>query len=105
MTVSFDICRIFVNRSLHLEKIKFFGFDMDYTLAEYKSPEYEVRRTLGLSHLLDLKFDKSKKKFSFTNYNPILIFNDAVFLSSDSGVSVAARASRLSRLPRAAPRV
>jgi len=34
--------RIFVNRSLHLEKIKFFGFDMDYTLAEYKSPEYEI---------------------------------------------------------------
>ena len=25
--------RIFVNRSLYLEKIKFFGFDMDYTLA------------------------------------------------------------------------
>ena len=25
--------RVFVNRSLHLEKIKFFGFDMDYTLA------------------------------------------------------------------------
>merc|ERR1719244_1545979 len=36
--------RIFVNRSLTLEKIKFYGFDMDYTLAEYKSPEYE---TLG----------------------------------------------------------
>jgi len=35
-------CRIFVNRSLHMEKIKFFGFDMDYTLAEYKSPQYEV---------------------------------------------------------------
>ena len=33
-----------MNRSLHLEKIKFFGFDMDYTLAEYKSPEYEVCR-------------------------------------------------------------
>ncbi|KAF2884329.1 hypothetical protein ILUMI_21848 [Ignelater luminosus] len=33
--------RIFVNRSLHLENIKFYGFDMDYTLAEYKSPEYE----------------------------------------------------------------
>lgn len=27
------IFRVFVNRSLHLEKIKFFGFDMDYTLA------------------------------------------------------------------------
>jgi len=25
--------RIFVNRSLSLENIKFFGFDMDYTLA------------------------------------------------------------------------
>ena len=33
--------RIFVNRSLRLDKIKFYGFDMDYTLAEYKSPEYE----------------------------------------------------------------
>ncbi|XP_073998486.1 5' nucleotidase B isoform X2 [Rhodnius prolixus] len=33
--------RIFVNRSLHLENIKFYGFDMDYTLAEYKSPHYE----------------------------------------------------------------
>ena len=27
------IHRIFVNRSLHLENIKFYGFDMDYTLA------------------------------------------------------------------------
>ena len=25
--------RVFVNRSLHMKKIKFFGFDMDYTLA------------------------------------------------------------------------
>nr|XP_020635753.1 5'-nucleotidase domain-containing protein 4 isoform X4 [Pogona vitticeps] len=33
--------RIFVNRSLELEKIKCFGFDMDYTLAMYKSPDYE----------------------------------------------------------------
>ncbi|XP_044273371.1 cytosolic purine 5'-nucleotidase-like isoform X2 [Varanus komodoensis] len=33
--------RIFVNRSLALEKIKCFGFDMDYTLAMYKSPDYE----------------------------------------------------------------
>jgi len=33
--------RIFVNRSLALEKIKFYGFDMDYTLAEYKAQEYE----------------------------------------------------------------
>ncbi len=26
-----------------MEKIKFFGFDMDYTLAEYKAPQYEVK--------------------------------------------------------------
>uniref|UniRef100_A0A3P8WHT1 5'-nucleotidase, cytosolic II, like 1 n=1 Tax=Cynoglossus semilaevis TaxID=244447 RepID=A0A3P8WHT1_CYNSE len=32
---------IFVNRSLTLEDIKCYGFDMDYTLAIYKSPEYE----------------------------------------------------------------
>lgn len=38
--------RIFVNRSLHLENVKFYGFDMDYTLAEYKSPQYE---TLGFN--------------------------------------------------------
>ena len=25
-----------------MEKIKFFGFDMDYTLAEYKSPQFEI---------------------------------------------------------------
>lgn len=28
-----------------MEKIKFFGFDMDYTLAAYKEPEYEVTNT------------------------------------------------------------
>lgn len=33
--------RVFVNRSLYLERVKFFGFDMDYTLAVYKSPDYE----------------------------------------------------------------
>uniref|UniRef100_A0A8C4NB48 5'-nucleotidase, cytosolic IIa n=1 Tax=Eptatretus burgeri TaxID=7764 RepID=A0A8C4NB48_EPTBU len=34
--------RVFVNRSLSMEKIKCFGFDMDYTLAVYKSPEFEA---------------------------------------------------------------
>ncbi|KAK2714156.1 cytosolic purine 5'-nucleotidase-like isoform X2 [Artemia franciscana] len=34
--------RIFVNRSLHLEKIQFYGFDMDYTLAEYIAPDLDV---------------------------------------------------------------
>ncbi|XP_072311472.1 5'-nucleotidase, cytosolic II, like 1 [Eucyclogobius newberryi] len=33
--------KIFVNRSLTLENIKCYGFDMDYTLAIYKSPDFE----------------------------------------------------------------
>ncbi|KAM4635564.1 5'-nucleotidase, cytosolic II, like 1 [Polymixia lowei] len=32
---------VFVNRSLTLENIKCYGFDMDYTMAMYKSPDYE----------------------------------------------------------------
>lgn len=37
--------RIFVNRSLHLENVKFYGFDMDYTLAGMYSMilEYEFK--------------------------------------------------------------
>ncbi|KAF7700827.1 5'-nucleotidase, cytosolic II, like 1 [Silurus meridionalis] len=42
--------RVFVNKSVTLEKIKCFGFDMDYTLAVYKSPEYEG---LGFEMLRD----------------------------------------------------
>uniref|UniRef100_A0A8C0HBZ1 5'-nucleotidase domain containing 4 n=1 Tax=Chelonoidis abingdonii TaxID=106734 RepID=A0A8C0HBZ1_CHEAB len=41
---------IFVNRSLAPEKIRCFGFDMDYTLAIYKSPDYEE---LAFELLLD----------------------------------------------------
>ncbi len=33
--------RIFVNRSVNFERIKYIGFDMDYTLAVYKSPAFE----------------------------------------------------------------
>uniref|UniRef100_A0A673X159 5'-nucleotidase, cytosolic II, like 1 n=1 Tax=Salmo trutta TaxID=8032 RepID=A0A673X159_SALTR len=46
---SFDY-RVFVNRSVPLENIKCYGFDMDYTLAEYKSPDYE---DLGFELLRD----------------------------------------------------
>ncbi|KAM6431997.1 cytosolic purine 5'-nucleotidase-like isoform 1-T1 [Liasis olivaceus] len=59
--------RIFVNRSLALEKIKCFGFDMDYTLAMYKSPDYEelafkllLERlvSIGYPHeILEYKYD------------------------------------------------
>ncbi|XP_054467968.1 5'-nucleotidase, cytosolic II, like 1 isoform X2 [Anoplopoma fimbria] len=32
---------VFVNRSVTLENIQCYGFDMDYTMAMYKSPDYE----------------------------------------------------------------
>ncbi|XP_041885500.1 cytosolic purine 5'-nucleotidase-like [Corvus kubaryi] len=49
--------RIFVNRSLALEKIKCFGFDMDYTLAVYKSPDYEeLAFNLLLEHLVAIGY-------------------------------------------------
>ncbi|XP_067340786.1 5'-nucleotidase, cytosolic II, like 1 isoform X2 [Channa argus] len=42
--------KVFVNRCLTLENIKCYGFDMDYTLAIYKSPEYE---SLGFELIRD----------------------------------------------------
>ncbi|KAM4527643.1 5'-nucleotidase, cytosolic II, like 1 [Odontesthes bonariensis] len=42
--------KVFVNRSLTLEDIKCYGFDMDYTLAVYKSPDYE---SMGFELLRD----------------------------------------------------
>uniref|UniRef100_A0A665V1A3 Cytosolic purine 5'-nucleotidase-like n=1 Tax=Echeneis naucrates TaxID=173247 RepID=A0A665V1A3_ECHNA len=42
--------KVFVNRSLTLENIKCYGFDMDYTLAIYKSPDYE---SLGFEMIRD----------------------------------------------------
>lgn len=58
--------RIFVNRSLHLEKIKFFGFDMDYTLAQYKSPEYEaVQFNMLVDQLLKIGYPNELKQFQY----------------------------------------
>jgi len=45
--------RIFVNRDLRLEKIKYVGFDMDYTLADYLSPHYEeLQYNLAIADLV-----------------------------------------------------
>lgn len=60
--------RIFANNVLNLEKIKYFGFDMDYTLCEYKQHAYEelcfemakknLVNNLGYpKEILDLKYD------------------------------------------------
>ncbi|KAM7284639.1 cytosolic purine 5'-nucleotidase isoform X4 [Ixodes scapularis] len=64
--------RIFVNRSLHLDKIKFFGFDMDYTLAQYKSPDYEAFQFhLLVDQLLSIGYPTELKQFQYDSTFPI----------------------------------
>ncbi|XP_071585376.1 cytosolic purine 5'-nucleotidase-like isoform X2 [Heliangelus exortis] len=58
--------RIFVNRSLALEKIKCFGFDMDYTLAMYKSPDYEeLAFALLLEHLVSIGYPQEILSYKY----------------------------------------
>lgn len=60
--------RIFVNRGLCLDKIKFFGFDMDYTLAEYNSPAYEsLSFDLLKERLISIGYPSAISEF---NYDP-----------------------------------
>ncbi|XP_012259979.1 cytosolic purine 5'-nucleotidase isoform X2 [Athalia rosae] len=64
--------RIFVNRSLHLENIKFYGFDMDYTLAEYKSPQYEqLGFNLLKDRLVSLGYPEEIKEFEYDPSFPV----------------------------------
>lgn len=44
--------RVFVNRSLMLERVKFYGFDMDYTLASKCRHKKGVRDSEQWSELL-----------------------------------------------------
>ncbi|XP_068082239.1 cytosolic purine 5'-nucleotidase isoform X2 [Anabrus simplex] len=63
---------IFVNRSLHLENIKFYGFDMDYTIAEYKSPQYErLGFNLVKERLVSLGYPQEIKQFVYDPTFPI----------------------------------
>lgn len=64
--------RVFVNRSLYLDKIKFFGFDMDYTLAVYKSPQYEALGfRLVVERLIDIGYPSAISEFSYDPTFPI----------------------------------
>lgn len=64
--------RIFVNRSLHLEKIKWMGLDMDYTLAEYNSPQYEqLGFNLIKQRLVDEGYPEEILEFEYDNSFPI----------------------------------
>ncbi|XP_059823172.1 cytosolic purine 5'-nucleotidase-like isoform X2 [Hypanus sabinus] len=58
--------RVFVNRSLELEKIKCFGFDMDYTLAVYRSPEYEeLSFQLMVNHLVSIGYPQELLLYTY----------------------------------------
>lgn len=60
---------MFVNRNLRLEKIKYFGFDMDYTLCIYKSPDFEsMAFDLIVKRLISIGYPEDLSKFQ---YNPI----------------------------------
>ncbi|XP_026318907.1 cytosolic purine 5'-nucleotidase isoform X2 [Hyposmocoma kahamanoa] len=64
--------RIFVNRSLHLENVKFYGFDMDYTLAEYKSPQYEMLGfNLTKERLVEKGYPKEILEFEYDPSFPV----------------------------------
>ncbi|KAI6218249.1 5' nucleotidase family [Aphelenchoides besseyi] len=65
--------RIFVGRSLRLEKIRFFGFDMDYTLASYKSPNLEsMAFDLMIERLVkNFGYPEEFKKFSYNASFPV----------------------------------
>ena len=51
--------KIFVNRSVKLEKIVHYGFDMDYTLALYKWPAYsEALFMYALDAFVEMDYPK-----------------------------------------------
>jgi len=70
--------RVFVNRSLNLGKIKCFGFDMDYTLAVYKSPAYEeLGFELVRERLIACGYPEALRKYAYDAQFPLrgLIFD------------------------------
>ncbi|CAF4031637.1 unnamed protein product [Rotaria sordida] len=64
--------RIFVNRSLQLDRIKFYGFDMDYTLALYKSPEFEeLTFQEVIESLIELGYPEQIRDFVYDRTFPL----------------------------------
>ncbi|CAF3756938.1 unnamed protein product [Adineta steineri] len=64
--------RIFVTRSLQLDRIKFYGFDMDYTLALYKSPEFEeLTFQLVIDSVVELGYPEEIRQFVYDRTFPL----------------------------------
>ncbi|PIK54000.1 putative cytosolic purine 5'-nucleotidase-like [Apostichopus japonicus] len=69
--------RVFVNRSLSMEKIKYFGFDLDYTLAVYKSPNYEkLTFRLLVDKVVSIGYPQELSKFQ---YDPTFVVRGLMF--------------------------
>eukprot|EP01119_Soliformovum_irregulare_P018681 TRINITY_DN5778_c0_g1_i2.p1 TRINITY_DN5778_c0_g1~~TRINITY_DN5778_c0_g1_i2.p1 ORF type:complete len:526 (-),score=132.72 TRINITY_DN5778_c0_g1_i2:56-1633(-) len=64
--------RVFVNRDLRLDRIKWIGFDMDYTLAQYISPAYEtLTYNLLVERLLEMGYPDVLKTFQYDPSFPV----------------------------------
>jgi hypothetical protein len=60
--------QIFCNRSLNMKSIEAIGFDMDYTLAQYKADTFESLAYVGTIEKLvhDLKYPSDVSSLSLT---------------------------------------
>ncbi|XP_058064540.1 cytosolic purine 5'-nucleotidase isoform X2 [Anopheles bellator] len=57
---------------MHLENIKFYGFDMDYTIAEYISPQYEqLGFDLVKERLVSLGYPSEIRQFAYDPSFPV----------------------------------
>lgn len=64
--------RIFVNRDMRLDRIKWVGFDMDYTIANYKSPEYEsLSYDLMSNRLVKMGYPEAVSKLKYDPTFPV----------------------------------
>lgn len=61
--------KIFCNRSLNMRSIEAIGFDMDYTLAQYKADTFESLAYTGTIKKLvhDLKYPSEVRSFIFSD--------------------------------------
>eukprot|EP00128_Syssomonas_multiformis_P007772 Colp12_sorted_trinity150504_noHs@7550 len=64
-------CRVFVNRNVSLNKIKFFGFDMDYTIAVYKTEYEALGYDLIRDRLVEMGYPSEVGKFKYNPEFPI----------------------------------
>lgn len=64
--------KVYANRSLSMDRIKYVGFDMDYTLVVYKSPAYEgLAFSLAVQRLISIGYPQEIHKLEYDSTFPI----------------------------------